>query len=36
MGIAPKIASMAYALIFVGINFIPAYMLYRKKIFIKL
>lgn len=35
-GLAPKIASMTYALIYVGINFIPAYILYRKKIFIKL
>jgi predicted acyltransferase len=35
-GIAPKIASAAYALIFVGINFIPAYLLYRKNVFIKL
>ena len=36
MGIAPEIVSMAYALIYVGINFIPAYLLYKKKIFIKL
>jgi predicted acyltransferase len=36
MGFAPKFASMLYALLFVGINFIPAYMLYKKKIFIKL
>jgi predicted acyltransferase len=28
--------SMIYALLFTGINFIPAYLLYRKKIYIKL
>jgi predicted acyltransferase len=36
IGMAPKLASMLYALLFVGINFIPAYILYKKKIFIKL
>jgi predicted acyltransferase len=36
VGVAPKIASVLYAMLFVGINFIPAYVLYRKKIFIKL
>jgi predicted acyltransferase len=36
MGFAPKLASMLYALLFVRINFIPAYILYNKKIFIKL
>jgi predicted acyltransferase len=35
-GMAPKLASMLYALLFVGINFIPAYLLYKKKIFIRL
>jgi predicted acyltransferase len=35
-GMVPKLASMLYALLFVGINFIPAYILYKKKIFIKL
>ncbi|MCU0407683.1 MAG: hypothetical protein MUD02_01930, partial [Bacteroidales bacterium] len=35
-GIGPKIASMAYGLLFVLINFIPALILYRRKIFIKL
>ena len=35
-GIAPKIASAAYALIYVGINFIPAYILYKRKVFIRL
>ena len=33
---APKIASMTYSLLYVGINFVPAYILYRKKVFIKL
>jgi len=36
VGIAPKVASMIYGLIYVGINFIPAFILYKKKIFIKL
>ena len=36
IGIAPKVSSMLYALIFVAINFLPAYYLYRKRIFIKL
>lgn len=35
-GFAPKFASMLYALFFTAVNFIPAYILYRKKIFIKL
>jgi predicted acyltransferase len=35
-GLDPRFVSMVYALLFVGINFIPAYFLYRKKIFIKL
>lgn len=35
-GVDPKFASLLYALFFVGINFIPAWLLYRKKIFIKL
>jgi predicted acyltransferase len=35
-GLAPKFVSMVYALIYVGILFIPAWLLYRKKIFIKL
>jgi len=33
---APKWASLAYALTFVGINFLLGYVLWRKKIFIKL
>jgi predicted acyltransferase len=36
MGFAPKLASLGYALLFVFINFIPAFYLFRKKIFIKL
>ncbi|WP_338868855.1 heparan-alpha-glucosaminide N-acetyltransferase domain-containing protein [Spirosoma sp. SC4-14] len=36
MGIQPELASLLYALFFVGVNFIPAYWLYRKRIFIKL
>lgn len=36
MGFAPKFVSMLYGLLFVALNFIPAYWLYRKKIFIKL
>ncbi|GLU54104.1 acyltransferase family protein [Dyadobacter frigoris] len=35
-GFAPKLASLIYALLFVSINFIPALLLYRKKVFIKL
>jgi predicted acyltransferase len=36
IGILPELASMIYAVLFVSVNFIPAYILYRKKIFIKL
>jgi predicted acyltransferase len=36
IGGAPKFVSMIYALMYVGILFIPAYMLYKRKIFIKL
>jgi predicted acyltransferase len=36
IGGAPKFVSMIYAIIYVGILFVPAYLLYRKKIFIKL
>ncbi|TDB61783.1 acyltransferase family protein [Arundinibacter roseus] len=35
-GIAPKLASMLYALLFTALHFIPAYWMYRRKIFIKL
>jgi predicted acyltransferase len=34
-GIPPKLASFAYAIIYMFIIYIPAYMLYRKKIFIR-
>jgi predicted acyltransferase len=33
---APKFASMCYAILYVFVCFVPAYFLYRKKIFIKL
>lgn len=36
LGLAPKFVSMTYAIIYVGILFIPAYLLYRRKIYIKL
>lgn len=36
VGVLPELASLLYALFFVGVNFIPAYFLYRKQIFIKL
>ncbi len=36
MSIAPELAGMFYSLCFVCINFVPAYILYKKKIFIKL
>ncbi|MFC4871483.1 acyltransferase family protein [Negadavirga shengliensis] len=36
IGLPIKLASMLYALLFVAINFIPAYILYKKQIFIKL
>ncbi|NIJ51288.1 acyltransferase family protein [Dyadobacter arcticus] len=35
-GMDPRLASMIYAVFFVCINFIPAYILYKRKIFIKL
>ncbi len=35
-GADPRLGSLIYALLFVCINFIPAWLLYRKKIFIKL
>lgn len=35
-GCDPRLASLIYALFFVCINFIPAWWLYKKKIFIKL
>ena len=36
IGCQPELASLLYALFFVGVNFIPAYVLYRKQVFIKL
>lgn len=36
IGFSLKFASFLFALIYIGINFIPAYFLYKKKIFIKL
>jgi predicted acyltransferase len=36
IGASPKFASMMVALVFVAINFIPAYILNQKRIFIKL
>lgn len=35
-GADPQLASLLYVLLFLCINFIPAWLLYRKKIFIKL
>ncbi|MGC3946529.1 MAG: heparan-alpha-glucosaminide N-acetyltransferase domain-containing protein [Chryseolinea sp.] len=35
IGLSAKLSSCLYAMLFVCINFIPAYILYRKKIFIK-
>lgn len=35
-GLQPQLASLIYVLLFVCINFIPAYVLYKRKIFIKL
>ncbi|MBX3256485.1 MAG: DUF1624 domain-containing protein [Chitinophagaceae bacterium] len=35
-GVQPELASLLYALFFVAVNFIPVYILYRKKIYIKL
>lgn len=36
IGFSMKFASMCYAIFFVALNFIPAYILFKKKIFIKL
>ena len=36
LGIVPEFSSFLYALIYIGINFIPAYFLYWKRIFIRL
>ena len=36
LGLAPSLASLAYALFFVCMNFIPVWILFRRNIFIKL
>jgi hypothetical protein len=36
MGLEPKFVSLMTALLYIGILFIPAWILYRKKVFIKL
>ena len=36
IGVFPKLASLIYAMIYVMIIYIPAYYLFKKKIFIKL
>ena len=36
IGVYPKLASLFYAIIYVIIIYIPAYFLFKKKIFIKL
>ena len=36
VGPSPQFWSMAYAILFVFVNFVPAYLLYKKRIFIKL
>ena len=36
LGVFPKVASLLYALLYVFIIYIPAYYLFKKKIFIKL
>ena len=36
LGIAPKLASLLYALLYAGIIWLPAKFLYYKKIYIKL
>jgi predicted acyltransferase len=35
-GVYPKVASLLYAIVYVIIIYIPAYYLFKKKIFIKL
>ena len=35
-GFEPRLASWLYALLFVAINFVPAYVMYKRRIFIKL
>lgn len=36
IGVGAKLASMTYSLLYVCVNFIPAYIMFKKKIFIKL
>jgi predicted acyltransferase len=36
LSMSPKMASLIYALLYVAFNYIPAWLLYRKRIFIKL
>ncbi|MDX9846376.1 MAG: heparan-alpha-glucosaminide N-acetyltransferase domain-containing protein [Tenuifilaceae bacterium] len=36
LGVAPKLASLTYALLYVGLLFVPAAILYNRKIFVKL
>ncbi len=36
IGLGAKLVSMIYAILYVSVNFIPAYFMYKKKIFIKL
>lgn len=36
LGVQAELSSMVYALLFVAVNFIPAYFLYKRNIFIKL
>ncbi|AWW28779.1 heparan-alpha-glucosaminide N-acetyltransferase [Echinicola strongylocentroti] len=35
-GMMPELASMVFATMFVAVNFVPAYLLYQRRIFIKL
>jgi predicted acyltransferase len=35
-GVSAQMASLTYALLYVGVVFMPVYLLYRKKIFIRL
>jgi predicted acyltransferase len=36
LGFSPKLSGMVFSLFFVCVNFVPAYLLYKRKIFIKL
>jgi len=35
IGVAPKLASLLYAIIYMLVIYVPAYILYRNKIFIR-